>query len=282
MTNRRRISRRKFMAGIAGAAAGGFGYTRLVEPTWLSVGRHEVRLAAKADLPAIRVLHLSDLHASNVVSLDFIRSAIRSGLGLKPDLICLTGDFITARYEQTEAYAEVLSALSKAAPTFATLGNHDGGRWAAGYGGFSDTASVRAVLAASGITLLHNSSRTVELKGGALQVAGLGDAWAGECQPDQVLPRLTDASPVLLLSHNPDTKEMLRPYRWDLMLCGHTHGGQMRLPLIGTPFAPVRDKRYVQGLHLWEDRWLHVTRGVGNLHGARFNCRPEISLLTLT
>ena len=59
------------------------------------------------------------------------------------------------------------------------------------------------------------------------------------------------------------------------------HGGQLRLPIIGTPFAPVRDKRFVEGLHRWEERWIHITRGVGNLHGVRINCPPEVSLLTL-
>jgi predicted MPP superfamily phosphohydrolase len=66
-----------------------------------------------------------------------------------------------------------------------------------------------------------------------------------------------------------------------LLLCGHTHGGQIRLPFVGTPFAPVRDKRFVEGLHQWDGRWMYITRGVGNLHGVRFNCPPEVSLLTL-
>ena len=79
----------------------------------------------------------------------------------------------------------------------------------------------------------------------------------------------------------PDSKEHLRKYPWDLMLCGHTHGGQCDL-VFGTPFAPVRNKRYVRGLHPWNDRWIHTTKGVGNLHGLRFNCRPEVSLLTFT
>ena len=65
------------------------------------------------------------------------------------------------------------------------------------------------------------------------------------------------------------------------MLSGHTHGGQLRIPFVGTPFAPVRDRRFVQGLHRWQDRWLHITKGIGNLRGMRLNCRPEISLLTL-
>ena len=65
------------------------------------------------------------------------------------------------------------------------------------------------------------------------------------------------------------------------MLCGHTHGGECDLAFFGTPFAPVKDKRYVRGLHPWKDRWIHTTKGVGSLYGVRFNCRPEVSLLTL-
>jgi predicted MPP superfamily phosphohydrolase len=87
----------------------------------------------------------------------------------------------------------------------------------------------------------------------------------------------------VLLSHNPDVKEEVAPRHWQLMLSGHTHGGQLRVPWLGaTPFAPVRDKRFVAGLHRWNDRWIHVTKGVGNVYGMRINCPPEISFLTLT
>ncbi|MDR1191385.1 MAG: hypothetical protein LBK60_06960 [Verrucomicrobiales bacterium] len=65
------------------------------------------------------------------------------------------------------------------------------------------------------------------------------------------------------------------------MVCGHTHGGQTRLPFIGTPFAPVKDQRYVAGLNEWHGRRIYTSRGVGNLHGVRFNCRPEVTLLEL-
>ncbi len=72
-----------------------------------------------------------------------------------------------------------------------------------------------------------------------------------------------------------------KDYPWDLMLCGHTHGGQLSLPVIGTPFAPVRDKKYVAGLHKWNNKQIHITRGVGNVLGLRFNCPPEVSVLEL-
>jgi predicted MPP superfamily phosphohydrolase len=103
------------------------------------------------------------------------------------------------------------------------------------------------------------------------------------CQPDAAFANVGPKGSILriLLNHNPDAKDLVRSFEWDLMLCGHTHGGQVRLPLIGAPFAPVQDKRYLHGLYAWDKRWLHITSGVGNLHGLRFNCRPEISLLTV-
>jgi len=86
----------------------------------------------------------------------------------------------------------------------------------------------------------------------------------------------------VVLSHNPDSRWRLEGEDWDLMLCGHTHGGQLIVPLFGTrPFVPIEDPAFSEGLIPWKGRLIHVTRGVGNLHGMRFNCRPEVSLLEL-
>jgi predicted MPP superfamily phosphohydrolase len=119
------------------------------------------------------------------------------------------------------------------------------------------------------------------VNGRPLQLIGVGDLWSGMCAPAAAFARTPPRRDAvrLLLNHNPDAKDRLRAFDWDLVLCGHTHGGQLRLPFFGTPFAPVVDKRYVSGLHRWEERWLYVTRGVGNLHGMRFNCRPQISVI---
>ncbi|MBI3881176.1 MAG: phosphodiesterase YaeI [Verrucomicrobia bacterium] len=277
-----KLSRRKFVLGSGALCGGGALYTFGLESSWLDVGRHEVQLGPERSAVPIKLLHLSDLHASEVVGLDYLRRAIETGVSLKPDVICLTGDFVTSHYGQFDRYAEILSALPKCAPTVASLGNHDGGAWAAWrHRGYADTTEVRALLQHSGIELLHNALHPITLKNRTVNLAGVGDLWAGEFRAAGVLPATAGASPTILLSHNPDTKDALRNFSWDLLLCGHTHGGQLRIPLVGTPFAPVRDKRFVRGLHRWEDRWLHITNGVGNLFGARFNCRPEISLLTL-
>jgi predicted MPP superfamily phosphohydrolase len=278
----KRWSRRKFLAGAVASGVGAFAYAKWIEPRWLTIGRHNVALGPAGSAP-IRLLQLSDFHASEEVSLEFISAAVKQGLALKPDLICLTGDFITWRYEGFQRYAEVLKPLADAAPTFAVLGNHDGGRWV-GRAGYPDTGLVRQLLADSGVRLLHNRSTLVQIQSRSLRLAGVGDLWADELDAAAAFAEPAQApagSPTILLSHNPDSKEILRSYPWQLMLCGHTHGGQCDLVFFGTPFAPVRDKRFVRGLHPWEDRWIHITRGVGNLHGMRFNCRPEVSLLTL-
>lgn len=282
------LSRRRllFGAGLAGVpGAIGAAYTRLVEPGWLEVSHRTVPLG-QGNTTAIRVLHLSDLHASGYVPLEFIATAVQLGLAEKPDLICLTGDFITKRFTRFADYAEVLKPLAAAAPVFACLGNHDGGKWAArpSYGGHVDHADVRKCLVAGGARVLLNQAQELTLRGRKLRLVGVGDLWAGEQRPAEAFGSgAADAETgVLALMHNPDGKDQLAPFPWHLALCGHTHGGQLRLPWWGTPFAPVRDHRYVEGLHRWRDRWLYITRGVGNLHGVRFNCRPEVSLLTLT
>jgi predicted MPP superfamily phosphohydrolase len=276
----RRISRRAFVATLALGSVGWTGYARCVEPSWLEVGRHDVKTSLPG--PPLKLLHLSDFHASWCVGLDYIQEAIECGLRLKPDLICVTGDFITTTYADFEGYQRVLSRLPAAAPTFACLGNHDGGAWSCYHHGYKDTSRVRDLVRRSGLELLHNQSRILDVRGRKIALTGLGDCYAMDADPRQAFDAPIPSGTVrVVLSHNPDTKVMLEPYPWDLMLSGHTHGGQIWLPLIGAPFAPVEDKRFIAGLYAWSNRWLHITKGVGNVYGLRFNCRPEVSLLTI-
>lgn len=282
---RSRFTRRSFLVGISSvglAAAGGITYTRFAEPHWLDVSRWRVAVAQPAgSVRVVRIVHLSDFHASRVVSLSYIDEAVSLALAQQPDAIALTGDFFTNRLSEPERFAAILRRMSAAAPTYAVLGNHDGGPWTRAAGGNATIDEAQALLKAANIPCLLNDARDVVLGGRTFQFIGVGDLWSRMCDPDKAFQRAAprDQSVRVVLNHNPDAKDLFRSFDWQLMLCGHTHGGQLRLPLLGTPFAPVVDKRYVQGLHRWADRWLYITRGVGNLHGLRFNCRPEVSVL---
>lgn len=278
------LARRQFLLRAAAPILGvGCGYATLIEPRWLRFQQHDMRLfAAPPDNP-VRLIHLSDLHASWHVADSLIERAIDLAITSQPDLICVTGDFVTGidGYDSTW-YRGQLRRLSRAAPAFAVLGNHDGGLWARPRGGHQSHEPVRDMVEESGITMLHNASRRLQVRGRTIQLTGVGDLWADEIDASRAFRDNDRHVPTILLSHNPDTKEIFRYHRWNLMLSGHTHGGQIRIPAVGTPFAPVFDRRYVDGLREWESRWIHVSRGVGNALGVRVNCPPEISLLRLT
>jgi len=275
-----RLSRRQFLFGGVFA---GLGYMRFIESQWLSVGRHQVRLPGTEARPPLTLLQLSDFHASSIVKLDYINRAVTRALAAcRPDLICLTGDYITSKWQDWAGYTKILQRLTQVAPTFGIFGNHDGGLWSIGTGfGYEDHTLVEKLLTDAGVQILHNDRIVFEARDWRLNLVGLGDDWAEEMSPYDAFPGLDVSLPTVLLSHNPDTKDALRAYHWDLMLSGHTHGGQLSLPGLGTPFAPVHDKNYVAGLKPWRDRWIHITKGIGNIHGMRFNCRPEVSVLTL-
>jgi predicted MPP superfamily phosphohydrolase len=241
-----------------------------------------VKLPCKSLTSGVRILHLSDLHVSPAVPFSLIENSVEMGLEAKPDVICLTGDFVTdaTPFDQAE-YSRILRRLSSAAPVFATLGNHDGGPWAAWAGGLKDTSVICGLLREGNVPLLHNRSEVVRVRDQSIRFAGVPDLWSNEVDGDLAFANVPAEDPAILLAHNPDTKDVLADRPWDLMLSGHTHGGQVVLPIVGERFVPVRDKRFIAGLKQWNGRQVYVTRGVGSIRGVRVNCRPEVTVLDL-
>ncbi len=260
------------------------------EAQWLEVREKEILLKRLHPKAKLRFLHISDLHLSRAVSLSYIEKALKTGLELSPDACFITGDFITDKPKAADLikYEKLFGFFAEKVPTYACLGNHDGGIWAKEHGGFSSNQTVKNLLKSAKITVLENERKEIYLKGQNIDVAGLGDLWSKECRPHICLERLSapernPGRPVLLLNHNPDAKDALKEYRWDMMLSGHTHGGQFKVPFENdAPFAPVKDRTMIDGTFPWKGRIIHITRGVGNLYGVRLNCRPEISLLKVS
>ncbi len=268
---------------IAGLAAVP-GYARLLEPGWFEVTRPRIRVGGGKLRREVRVLHLSDLHASDHVPFSMIEEAIELGLEGKPDLACLTGDFITRVMRDAAAFTAVLSRLSAAVPSFASFGNHDGGRWARRHGGHPGLSVVSGALEAAGIVCLRNEAQLTKVGEQTVHLVGVGDLWAGDVDGEAAFGAVTPpaGTPTVVLAHNPDTRDRIERYPWDVMLSGHTHGGQVIIPVVGyAPFVPVYDARFLEGLQEWKGRQIYVTRGVGSLLGVRLACRPEVSLLTL-
>lgn len=278
------MNRRVFLFGLPTAALSAYGYAFHLEPGWLEVTHKSVSTGGKLARP-IRILHLSDLHASGIVPLSLIDEAFRLGMEQKPDLVCLTGDYVTTDTDFAETpYSSLLARYAARIPIFAVMGNHDGGPWAARSGWFANSNFIQSMLTRGGVTVLHNRAQHVTIGQSGLWLAGVGDWWAEDLNAPAAFAEVpqTSADPVIALNHNPDGKTDCAPFPWDLMLCGHTHGGQVRIPFYGPPMVPVIDTRYAVGLNQFQSRWIHTTRGVGNIEGFRVNCRPEVSLLTLS
>lgn len=261
---------------MATAAASAALWMRQGEVNWFEFTQTPIHIPGLAR--PLRILHLADFHISDGMSAPELLRGLEMGLRAKPGAICLTGDFVSTTHGfDRPGLTDLLKRCAQTAPTFATLGNHDGGNWIGRHGGAPHTLLLREILHQSGVQTLHNTH--AKLPG--LQLVGLGDIWAGEFDPQQAFGGIDPTLPIVLLSHNPDSKDQLADEPWQLMLSGHTHGGQGRIPFV-TPFwTPVNDHRFIAGLYPWQSRQLFITRGLGSPHRLRALCRPEVSLLEL-
>lgn len=279
-----RMRRRQFLklALLLGSGSSLWGYGKFVGSKYFDVAETEIPISGLTN--KLRILHLGDFHYSSANPLWLVKQAVELGLAKNPDLICCTGDFITAgSAHDLEAYSKFLrESLPNNVPKFACLGNHDGGEWSRHAGGYSSSADIIRFLGDSGFQVLHNETHKIDIHGQPITLIGVGDLWSGELDAAKAFAAAgEEPSPRILLAHNPDSKGEVKTYLWDLMLSGHTHGGQIVIPFFGPIFTPVRDKRFVHGLNSWNDRLIYVTRGVGSLFGIRINCRPEVSILDL-
>jgi uncharacterized protein len=279
------MRRRDFLRLAAATAAGGagaLGYATLVEPRWERVEARDLPVAGlPAALDGRLLVQLSDLHVGPRVSDAYLVDAFARAAALRPDLVVVTGDFLTHRAGRGESqYAqlrEVLAHLPRGGlATLGILGNHDYGvSWAEP----AVAARVAREAERAGVRVLRNEAANVA----GLDVVGVDDLWARRANPAAAL-EARSGSASLVLCHNPDAVD--EPHGWDdyagWVLAGHTHGGQCKPPFLPPPILPVKNARYAAGeVDAGPGRRLYVTRGLGHLISARFNVRPEITAFTL-
>jgi uncharacterized protein len=282
-----KFTRRRFLKATLWGAASLALYAGEVERHWIETTQHEVRvpgLAAAFD--GMRIAQLSDLHIDEYSEPLFVRHAIERVNQLKPDAVFLTGDFVTAgittrKFAEASAWqcANLLTGLECRA-RYAILGNHDV---------MVNSGLVAEALADNGMTVLVNAYLPVERAGARFWLAGVDDAMVGRPDPERAIPkaiRHIANEPVILLCHAPDYADALleQPVGQAvaLMVSGHTHGGQVRLPFVGAMKLPPLGKKYVEGWFRLQGMQLYVNRGLGTVGVPfRFDCPPEITLFTL-
>ncbi|MGH9900312.1 MAG: metallophosphoesterase [Pyrinomonadaceae bacterium] len=272
---RRQFLRRLAAAGLVGLSATG-AYATLVGPFHYELTETDIFIRGLPEsFDGFRIAHLTDLHHSRLVSAAQVRRVVRIAVGARPDLAALTGDYITSRRSYIEPCAEILGALAGAAPAgaWAVLGNHDH---------YTDAELMARALARRGINVLENAHTLLRRGSDTLQLAGVDDWGWGKADWGRALRGVDRARPSLLLSHEPAVLDMPETRDLSLILSGHTHGGQINLPLVGSPARLFDEFRYLAGLYERGGTQLYVSRGTGVIGvPVRLGARPEIALLRL-
>lgn len=220
----------------------------------------------------VRVAQLSDLHIGHDTPDGRITAAVNAVRGEAPDLVMLTGDFVTSRRDPYERVPELLAGLT--APTFAVPGNHD--HW-------SNARLIRQHLEGIDVTVLQNAHTVVELNGAPFTVVGVDDRTTGHDDPEQAFKGVGGGSR-LVLAHTPTSVDKLPEYEGLLQLSGHTHGGQFNFGAVTDKLFAVARQPYLRGLFHVRGNQLYVNRGLGFGKGTRLprvNSDPELTVFTL-
>ena len=271
----RETSRGKVAA--ATALLGGLVYAREVETRRVEIKPVTLTLPRLSpEFDGYRVVQIGDLHLDDWTKPERLKGITQKVNEQRPDLVAITGDFASYSAEQLDAQrlVEALRDLRARDGCVAILGNHD-------Y--LTDVKLVRRCIREGGVTELINGVLTLKRGDAALHVAGIDDVMEGRSRLDLVLQKLPDSGAAILLAHEPDFADVSAATgRFDLQLSGHSHGGQIGVPLLRRLVLPPFSQRYTSGLYQVGGMRVYTNRGIGFVQlRARFLCRPEITTFTL-
>ncbi|MCY8580404.1 metallophosphoesterase [Bacillus haynesii] len=278
-------SRRQFLKGILGlaaaglfTAAGGLGYARYLEPHMLETNlipiRH--RLIPKG-FDQFRIVQFSDTHLSEYFTADELSNVVSQVNALSPDLIVFSGDLIDKphRYREHERAVNALKKLSAPYGKLAIFGNHDHG----GYG----TKVYQTLMTSAGFRVLRNDLMKLELiDGSVIEIASLDDLMLGSPDYEGILSKLSEKAFSILLVHEPDAALTAKQFPVNLQISGHTHGGQIQIPVFGPLITPPYGEIYTEGMYETAGMKIYVNRGIGSTRlPLRFLSKPEITVFQL-
>jgi uncharacterized protein len=293
MNNKYTLSRRDFLKVVmivsleaAAVSLLGYEYSTKWEVNSIEFTKLTLKLPRlDAAFKGLRLVQISDIHLGQWMSKERLDSILRMAAELAPDYFILTGDYleyhpygmpnVAATYEENiDAISSSFSKLSALCPTIAVLGNHDH---------MINAGWVERALTQAGVEVLRNSVKTIQRGASELHIAAVDDVRHRMDRLEQVLEALPEKGAAILLAHEPDFADVSAATgRFDLQISGHSHGGQIVLPIIGPPMLPAMGRKYPSGLYHVNNMLLYTNRGIGvTAINARFNCRPEITLFTL-
>lgn len=272
------MTRRTFLKWLIGAGSSAGlvgGYPVFIERYLTQFNRYRIPVQ---NLPAafqgLRIAQVSDVHCGRLMPRWFVNYLLERVNRAGADVIVCTGDYIYGRgAAQIEVVWPMLCELRAPLGVYSVLGNHD--HW-------GSTERSLYWLERSGQNL-RGKALALEKDGERLWLAGIGDFWEDPFPVDSVLSQIPERECRIVLAHNPDSADTPFSGRIDLMLSGHTHGGQVRIPFGGAPVLPVKNKAYSSGLKMsTKQQRVFISRGIGwAIYPVRFNCYPEIPILEL-
>lgn len=264
--------------GLAVTGCGGIFYSMKIEPHNLDVTQVSIPIKGLAEqFEGYRIVQFSDIHCDSWMGRERLQTVVDLVNAQSPHLIAITGDYVT-KGNQVDRWADdlipPLQSLRASDGVVAVLGNHD--HW-------TNASAVRDILKSSRLHELNNDSFLIERDGKRLAIGGVDDVWERKADLDKVIASLPDNAPAILLAHEPDFADRVAATgRFALMLSGHSHGGQVRLPFIGAPVLPYLGEKYSMGRYQVGNMIQYTNRGVGMIPPTlRFGCPPEITVFTL-
>ena len=275
----KKSTRRQFIKkGLATLLVGAGGILYTLGPDLRAIDVTTVRVT----LPGLsrpfhgyRIAQISDIHIGTAIKRADLARIVSLINQQTPDLVALTGDFVTYEPESFRAdLVDTLGQLRASDGVLSVMGNHD--YW-------TDQQTVRSIISAANVVELSNDVYTVERGNTVLNIGGLDDVWMRKNRIERLLQRMPPTGPGVMLAHEPDIADAVAATgRFGLQMSGHSHGGQVVIPFFGPPIIPPYALKYPLGRYQVGDMVQYTNRGVGTMRlQVRINCRPEVTVFEL-